>query len=359
MSGLSSLRKSAQKRAETTAPGFKFAPTPHIKLSREAGELIKEVKKIDGDTEYVPAAEYSEGVTLEGEPKGGGFRLSAPAFEDLCKIARTPHDFIQRLGIEDEDLALRVMRHSLDAAHLKGYSMQVHNGVVMSVRGNETMALALERVTHTALVAVGKGAVIDEAALSGRDFKLSLTTRKIPVGPPARKDVVGFGANLAYSFGRDTVIDISQYQNRLACLNGSITAESLGRLKMMDVGKDYADLALMMRTADEGSEDILLAMNQSYDMPLPWHDEKKMGAVFTGMGQFVGAGLITELHEADEIGAEARTNESDIPSVWDAFNTVTRHARDVTDVRKRQALQANATGMLRWLVDKGQKGYTF
>lgn len=351
-----STRNRVKTTTQTTRRGLDFAQAPVVVLGRsdlpikDAGVLLGHAREYDRDTEYVDARELLDrGMDLDATV-AHGYRLTEDAFADIAHIAKAPPEYLKQVAARNEDLGLALIEDTVRRMP-QGYVAQVHRGNVLGVRGAGTLAVELEPLVKTVLVAAGNTGRVTRAEMRGTSFSLSTVTKEATVGPKAKGDVVGFGAVVLASLTRKATIKVAGYQHRLVCLNGAVRESAGGTILLDTVGSDYAEVGALLHIADQQSTEDLVVMEKAQTTYLP-HKEEVLDALYEGAKAIVDPAIIGHIRRDDLIMAEAHSDSRNDATAWDFFNAVTSTVRDLPDPASRFKQQARALDLLPWLVEQ-------
>lgn len=176
-------------------------------------------------------ATLADGMDVDGNLSGADVRLSAKAFSDLCTLTQTPETFVRRVAKRNEALAMDVMRDALNCGLLKGCALLVDtesarvDGVVVEAKHNTPDSRELFRLA----MSVSRDTRFMGGWVNGTLFRMTATSgspRDIKTGKAAQVgDLVGTGFEIMTDFGSAACTSITDYAERLSCLNGMLARD--------------------------------------------------------------------------------------------------------------------------------------
>jgi hypothetical protein len=206
-----------------------FAVPKALHLTDRA-QFLDAVAAAQAGYDLVDAAEV-DGMDVDGNLSGVEARLSARAFTDICALTQTPEAYVRRIAKRNEALAMDLMRDALNNGMLRGCVLLVDtesqrvDGVVVEDKHNAPDAKELFRLAMSA----AKDTRMMGGWIAGTSFRMTATIGA-PLDVKSGKaamvgDLMGTGFEIVSDVGSLACTSITDYAERLSCLNGMLARD--------------------------------------------------------------------------------------------------------------------------------------
>lgn len=196
----------------------------------DRSQFLDAVAAAQARYDLIDAADV-DGMDVDGNLSGVEARLSARAFTDICALTQTPEAFVRRIAKRNEALAMDVMRDALNSGMLRGCVLLVDtesdrvDGVVVEDKHNAPDARELFRLSLSA----AKETRMTGGWIAGTSFRMTATIGApldVKTGKAAQVgDLMGTGFEIVSDIGSAACTSISDYAERLSCLNGMLARD--------------------------------------------------------------------------------------------------------------------------------------
>jgi hypothetical protein len=282
-------------------------------------------------------------VGMNGEvldPKGNPtrLRLSRAAFSDLCNFLNVPVAFIQRLGVQDERVAMDVLescvRHGFDGSNRHLVIDTRSNRVDGIVSANCYEPLS-NRNALSYVLAAGRDLEVAEGWLAGPRMRVNAVA---PQTHEARKgDIVRVGVRADNSIAGDGAFLSAIYALRLVCTNGMTSVDAEQSIRIVHRAGIEDEVQRSVSRAFEATEPLPALMRAAAGRMLT------TAADISNMRKFIaeqgGAKLEEAVLHVAMNEAELEGREPDEVSVWNFVNGLTAHAKTAPNLTRRAQIE--------------------
>lgn len=208
---------------------LQFAPVSS-KHYTDRSQFLAAVQAVQEQVMLVDATSV-ESMDVDGNLDHMNARLTQRAFEDLCALTQTPESYVRRVAKRNEALAMDIMRDAFGSGLLKGCVLLVDTasnrveGAVLEAKHNPPDVAELMRLSLSA----EKGTRFMGGWIAGTSSRMCATTGEpvdVKTGKPAEVgDLMSTGYELMTDFGSPACTSITDYAERLICLNGMLARD--------------------------------------------------------------------------------------------------------------------------------------
>lgn len=209
---------------------FSFA-APVTKHFTDRVEFFEAARAVQDGYDLVAASDV-DGMDVDGNLSGVTARLTARAFSDVCALTGTPEPFVRRIAKRNESLAMDIVRDAVNSGLLRDCVLLVDtesrrvDAVVDESKHNtpdipELMRLALSASKETRFMGGWLNGTTFRMTATGSEVRDVKTGAKATVG-----DLMGVGFEILSDIGSVGQTTITDYAERLSCLNGMLARDS-------------------------------------------------------------------------------------------------------------------------------------
>ena len=289
----------------------------------------------------------ADGMDVDGLLSGVDARLTPRAFADLCVLTQTPETYVRRLAKRNESLAMDLMRDAMNSGMLKGCSLLIDtkssrvDAVVVEDKHNAPDVPDLMRLALSS----SKECRFMGGWITGTSFRMTATNgapRDIKTGKAAQVgDLVGTGFEIVSDFGSAACTSITDYAERLSCLNGM-----LARDQQHSQTRKHAQFDL----DDELIRSFLVSIERAFSMHAlarraarHFFDgngvRKLLETISSGSHPAASQKLADHAKEQAKVEAQRDCRQPGAICLWDFVNGVTDAAKHAGTVERRRDIE--------------------
>lgn len=322
-----------------------FAPIPTMAFA-EKPVFLKSIEDWNDHYAHMDAEDMTA-IDIDGNAVGTDYRLSAPAFSDVCRMLGVPERFIVSLTHRNESLGLEVLRDAISAGLLRDALMIVDmqsnriDGFVRPDRYNPPDVGALVKMATT----FSRDTSFKGGWICGTRVRLTATvgqTIDVKKNRPSKVgDLVGVGFELVSDIGPVGTTAISDYVERLSCTNGMISRSSVSRITTPHEGFGIDDTVLRaLVRAVSGSTSMVEMAHRASSMFLTGDDVRAVRS-FIGTDSHPASSKELSEHATKQAQAEVTADKRKPGEVclWDFVNGVTDAAKHTSSLHARQDME--------------------
>lgn len=350
---VSMVRLRRKPKALRVRKGFQFA-TPTTSVFEERDAFFTSLHAQRENYTAVDAAALTT-VDVEGKVEGNdGFRLTAEAFADLCKLVNVPLSFVLKLAKRNEALALQVLDDAIDSHFDKGGDKVLLVDAATGRVDGVTMADGYDPVPNADVMEMALSANEDmrmtRGWLEGPATRMTLVSAK--KHEAAVNDLVQVGVSIGSTVGGRGAITVAEYAERLKCLNG-MTSRDCERVQTILQGSEGVDDALVrvLIECSQRVEDTVPMMQNAARLFLNREGVRRIRRYLSAARCGGGRSLEVEaVRGAVAEAAEDGRSEGEL-CLWDFVNGVTEAAKAAPTLNRRRDLESVGYSLLSGVLD--------